>query len=215
MEHKNVSFLDIYSIDSNYYLSNNKNLEDLSYILDGEISSETEKVYYNNKTKYLVILISGFDKIHIEYITNFIEGKNKNEHIIDQTKYIWSRIYQTKKFSKKLKKKYPSQKYIFIGHSFGGLLAGEIASSNDLVYTFNKLCVKPQSNTINYRTKLDAFSILETILEKDNTYTLPIDKSNTLKYIISNLMDNNMWIKLIEDSHYIKHFKKIKIEIPV
>jgi hypothetical protein len=213
MEYKNISILDIYSIDSNYCLSNNNILNDLSYILDEEISIMTEKVYYNNKTEHVIILIAGFDKIHTEYITNFIE--DKNIHIIEQTEYIWKRIYQTKKFSKKLKEKYPSQKYIFIGHSFGGLLAGEIASSTDLVYTFNKLCVKSQPNTTNYRTTLDTPSILEVILEKNNTNTLPIDKSNILKYIISNIRDKNLWIKLIEDSHYIKQFKNIKIKIPV
>ena len=109
------------------YQNNIENaIQHTNYKYDPELSSQTEKVFYNPNTKETVISHAG---------TNFRDKNIFNDLKADSAIFFGlekqnKRFKQSQKHLNKVKNKYGNDKITVIGHSLGGSISENMARSN-------------------------------------------------------------------------------------
>ena len=141
------------------YLSTNDarhKLDKQNYKMDNDLSNIEEKVYYNNKTKDVLIGYRGSVNFRndwlgtdVKLLTGNIKNSERYKRSVD--------VYE------KAKQKYHTDKVTLVGDSLGGSLASVVGSDKDKILTHNKgvsFGITNKANEIAYREKGDLISIL-------------------------------------------------------
>lgn len=167
--------VDLYSALKNSYKSNEEAKADMiqkGYVLDKNLSSGNQKVYFNPKTKKLLYTIAGTHNLS-DVATDVALGLGR----LKNTK----RYKEAEKILKKARQYYPSNTGVDIqGHSLGGIIASGIGKGKDNIITYNKGATIGQTtsrpNEKSIRTAGDVVSALSSL--NKNTITLDRQVAN-------------------------------------
>jgi len=154
------------------YASNKEAKDELlkyNYVLDEKLSSHNQKVFYNPKTKKLLMAVAGTHNFR-DVITDVRLGLGG---IKDTNRY-----KEAKKILEKARKRYPSaaENVDIVGHSLGAQVSSKIAKNKDNVITYNKGSTVGEISRLNeksYRTAGDVVSLFA-----PETETLPRETTN-------------------------------------
>lgn len=165
-----------------------------NYVLDEKLSNDNQKVFYNPKTKKLLVAVAGTHNVK-DAVTDvyLVAGKLKET----------SRYKEAKKVLEQARKRYPSasENVDLLGHSLGGSIASRIGKNKDRIHTFNKgstIGEISRANEKSYRASGDVVSLLA-----PNTKT--IDK--TVTNLRANQLPNQQ--PTFFKSHNIANFQDI------
>jgi len=194
-----MSSLSLANILKKSYASNDEAKKELlkyNYVLDKSLSNDNQKVFYNPKTKKILVAIAGTHNLKDVGTDIYLAaGKLKNTN----------RYKEAKKVLETARKLYPSasRNVDIVGHSLGGGIASRIAKNKDNVITYGKgstIGEKIRDNEKSYRVRGDAFSVLA-----PNVITIPKTVNNRSYF---------QGPQSILDSHDLRNLDKQPIFIP-
>jgi hypothetical protein len=173
-----------------------KELLKYGYVLDQTLSNDNQKVFFNPKTKKLLVAVAGTHNLQDVGTDLYLAaGKLKETN----------RYKEAKKVLETARKRYPSasENVDIVGHSLGGGISSRIAKNKDNVITYGKgstIGEKVRDNEKSYRVKGDAFSAFAPGVE-----TIP-KTVNTRSYF--------QGVQSVLDSHDLRNLDKQPIFIP-
>jgi hypothetical protein len=162
-----------------------KKLESKNYILDKELSSHNQQVYYNPENKKMIYSVTGTHNINdLGTDLMLMGGKLKDT----------KRFKEAKTTLEKAKEKYDNPYTTVTGHSLGGSIASKL--SGDKIISLDKaseIGATTRANEINLRTRGDLVSIFSS--GNRNTHTLNhggrnLLSGNPLDYLAAHKVDN-------------------------
>lgn len=136
-----------------------------NYVMDEELSSKKQRVFYNPLTKKLLIVVRGTNDLHDFGVDAYLAaGKLKDTNRYKQAKFILEEA----------RRRYPSAatNVDIAGHSLGGSIASRIARNKDRIYSFDKGSTfgeRVRDNEKSYRAEGDVISTLAPATETIKT----------------------------------------------
>jgi hypothetical protein len=146
-----------------------------NYVLDKSLSNDNQKVFYNPKTKKLLVAVAGTHNLK-DGVTDVYLAAGK----LKET----NRYKEAKRVLETARKLYPSasKNVDIVGHSLGGSIASRIGKNKDRIQTYNKgstIGERIRENEKSYRTEGDVVSILA-------------PNTSTIEKTVKNLRANQM-----------------------
>lgn len=130
-----------------------KQMNKKGYAIDKSLSNDNEQVYYNPKSKDLLVNVSG---------THNAKDVGTDVYLAFGNLKGTNRYKEADKVLQQAKAKYDEKKVVVTGHSLGGSIAQGISKSTDKVYTYNAGYTIGQKtkggNQQNFRSKGDLVS---------------------------------------------------------
>ena len=159
--------LDFHKVLQNSYATKDKQKNAFvkeGFEYDSNLSNDNEQVYYNPKSRKLVMSVAGTHNLKDIGTDLYLAAG----HLKDT-----DRFKEAKSVLDRAKQKYNVSNASLAGHSLGGLVQ-YLGSKNDKVYTYNKGATLGQSTNENaYRTSGDLVSIFNSQSKKMTTLRNP------------------------------------------
>lgn len=124
------------------------------YILDEDLSSHNQQVYYKPEERKLVYAVTG---------THNLSDVGTDAALLVGSLKSTRRFKEADRVYKQAQQKYEPEKTTVVGHSLGGTIASEVASDKDRIITYNKgafIKTKTRKNEETYHTFGDPISML-------------------------------------------------------
>lgn len=187
----------LYDFLSNSYDANKK--QDIGgYILDPELSTHNHQAYFHPQEKKLVFAVTGTHTLS-DVGTDIKLGLGRGFKESHRYKSAESALENAKA-------KYGVESASVVGHSLGGAIAGNIASSQDKVITLNKgatIGQKVRQNEQGYRVAGDVVSALNA----NSTHMTTLEKKHSSSSGVGGLLQGAL------DSHNSENIKNEPIYV--